>query len=300
RITPCYAGIAALPGRPDYHCPAPKNVMAKIVFTSRGSGPLTFANGANHYRLIGLEVTRESPGATIYNLVQPAKDGVMDHIIFDRVWFHGSAQDETTRGILLGGSTNVAVIDSYFNDFHCTAITGSCGDSQAIAGGLGSNPMGPYKIENNFLEGAAETIMFGGGAATVAPTDIVIRHNHMFKPMNCMKGTANFVGGRDNHPFSVKNAFELKNAQRVLLEGNIFDGSWGGFSQAGFAILLTPKNQNSSTGASLCPACLVTDVTIRYSLVRHAASGLQIANARNGNGGVPRDGQPYTLPALLF
>src|SRR5262245_5470618 len=49
RITPCYAGIAALPGRPDYHCPAPKNVMAKIVFTSRGSGPLTFANGANHY-----------------------------------------------------------------------------------------------------------------------------------------------------------------------------------------------------------------------------------------------------------
>ena len=37
-------------------------------------------------------------------------------------------------------------------------------------------------------------------------------------------------------PLADKNLFELKNAQRVLFEGNILENSWGGFSQRGFAI----------------------------------------------------------------
>src|SRR5580704_2872463 len=31
RITPCYAGVASLPGRPSFVCPSIKNVIAKIV-----------------------------------------------------------------------------------------------------------------------------------------------------------------------------------------------------------------------------------------------------------------------------
>jgi len=64
---------------------------------------------------------------------------------------HGTATDETTRGLALGGSTTVAVVDSYFNDFHCIAVTGACTDAQAISGGLGSLTQGPYKINDNFL-----------------------------------------------------------------------------------------------------------------------------------------------------
>lgn len=294
RVTPCYAGIVALPGRPDYHCNAPKKVMAKIVFTAKGGSPITFADGANHYRFIGLEVTRESPGAVVYNLAQPAKDGVMDHILFDRVWFHGTAEGETTRGIFLGGSTYVAVIDSYFNDFHCTSVTGACVDSQAISGGTGSRPMGPYKIVNNFLEAGAETIMFGGGSATATPADIEIRRNHMFKPPNWMAGHPQFIGAADGRPFIVKNLFELKNATRVLLDGNIMENSWGGFSQSGFAVLLTPKNQAAKIG-NVCPDCYVTDVTIRNCRISHVGGGLQIANAGSDNGGVPKDGQRYSI-----
>jgi hypothetical protein len=49
RLTPCYAGVASLPGRPDFHCAFTKNAMAKIVFVGRGgSGPLLFADCANH------------------------------------------------------------------------------------------------------------------------------------------------------------------------------------------------------------------------------------------------------------
>ena len=279
RITPCYAGLASLPARPRYSCPSASNVMARIIYDGKGGGPLMFADGANHYRLIGLEITRGSPGAPIYNLVTLPIDRPTHHIVFDRVWIHGTAQDETVRGILLGGSKHVAVVDSYFTDFHCVAM-GTCTDAQAIAGGLGDLEMGPYKIVNNYMEGAAETIIFGGGGATTSPADIEVRRNHMYKPLTWRQGNPGFVGGVTGKPFIVKNLFELKNAQRVLLEGNVLENSWGGFTQSGFAILLTPKNQNNH-----CPACKVTDVTIRYSQIEHCASGLTIAVALSGAGG---------------
>jgi hypothetical protein len=279
RVTPCYAGVAALPARPSFGCVKASNVMAKIVFPGPGSGPLVMASGANHYRLIGLEVTRDKPKALVYNLFSREQDGTFDHIIVDRSWFHGTAQDETNRGMILTSGTHVAVVDSFFSDFHCIALTGSCGDSQTIIGGLGTNPMGPYKIVNNFLEAAGENILFGGGGADRAPEDIEVRRNFFFKPMTWMRGQPGYIGGRDGNPFIVKNLFELKNAVRVLFEGNVLENSWGGFTQAGFAILLTPKNQNHH-----CPLCVVHDVTIRYNTIAHAGNGLQIANVRDRGG----------------
>lgn len=297
RITPCYAGIASLPSRPEFHCASIKNVMARITFTGKGgSGPITFDAGANHYRLIGLEITRDSPGATVYNLAGPEADAVADHIVFDRVWMHGTAQDETTRGIFLTGTRFMAVVDSYFSDFHCVSIVGSCTDAQAIAGGAGDHPMGPFKIVNNFLEAAGENIIFGGAAATATPADIEIRHNHFFKPMIWMPGRPGFVGGTSGRPFIVKNLFEIKNAQRVLFEGNILENSWGGVGQNGFAIVLTPKNQMPN----VCPLCRVTDVTLRYSRIRNVATGIVIANTLSGSGGAATAGERYSIHDLLF
>ena len=39
RATPCYAGVASLTGRPQYSCPNPKNVMAKVQNPTQGDGP---------------------------------------------------------------------------------------------------------------------------------------------------------------------------------------------------------------------------------------------------------------------
>ena len=63
----------------------------------------------------------------------------------------------------------------------------------------------------------------------------------MYKPLTWKPDQPGFVGGTSGRPFIVKNLFELKNAQRVLFEGNILENTWGGFSQKGFAIVLTPK-----------------------------------------------------------
>jgi hypothetical protein len=298
RLTPCYAAVSSLPGRPALNCASTNNVLARIEFNGKnGSGPLTFALGANHYRLIGLEITRAASPHPVYNLIQ--FDGTADHLVFDRLWVHGTAQLETVRGISLGSSRYVAVIDSFFTDLHCVAKSGSCGDTQAIGGGFGDKPMGPYKIENNFLEASGENILFGGGFATTAPADIEIRRNHMFKPLIWMRGQAGYTGGADGNPYIVKNLLELKNAQRVLIESNIMENSWGGFSQVGFAILLNPKNQAGRGGINLCPACHVTDVTIRYCSISHVAAGMQIANALAGTGAA-QDGERYSIHDLMF
>jgi hypothetical protein len=308
RITPCYGGAGSLPGRPKYPCNSPKNLLAKIVFSGKGgSGPVNLEWGANHYRFLGVEITRGSPGANINSLVSfriagRRPDGTVnwnslgDHIVFDRVWIHGNERDETTRGILLGGSTHVAVVDSYFSDLKCIAATGACTDAQAIAGGNGDNPMGPYRIENNFLEASGECILFGGGGGSTTPSDIVIRHNHMFRPLLWKSDEPGFISANSGKPFIVKNIFELKNAQRVLFEGNILENSWGGFSQTGFAILLTPKSQ----GANTCPLCRVEDITIRYSKISHCGSGFQIANVPTAANGIATAGERYSIHDLLI
>jgi hypothetical protein len=299
RLTPCYAGISALPGRPALRCGSTENVLAKIEFNGRGgSGPVILAPGANHYRLIGLEVTRAVSPAVVYGLIGPK--GIADHLIFDRMWLHGTPHDETVRGIMLSHLRYVAIVDSYFSDFHCVAKTGACVDSQAIAGGLGDDPMGPFKVVNNFLEAAAENLLMGGGESTVPPTDIEIRGNYLFKPMTWMQAQPGFVGGADGNPFIVKNLFELKHAQRVLFEDNILENTWGGFSQVGFAILLTPKNQAGAGGSNLCPDCQVTDVTIRNLVIRHVGAGLEIANGVSANGGAAKDGGRYSIHDIVL
>jgi hypothetical protein len=167
-------------------------------------------------------------------------------------------------------------------------------DSQAIAGGLNAREAGPYKIVNNFLEAASEGVIFGGGAATASPGDIEIRRNHFFKPLTWREGNPGYVGGTGGKPFIVKNLFELKNAQRVLFEGNLLENVWGGFSQTGFAILLTAKNQNNQ-----CPACRVTDVTVRYDVIRHCGSGFQIATGLSDAGGASSGTQRISIHDVI-
>jgi hypothetical protein len=296
-LTPCYAGVPSLPGRPDFHCSAVRNVMAKLELDRKAEqGPVLFEDGANHYRFIGLEITRGMPGFRMRNLVQPDKpEDTANHLVFDRLWLHGTAQDETKAGIHLSGTTDVGIVDSFFTDFHCIAMHGSCTDSQAVNGGSGDHPGGPYKIVNNFLEAAAENILFGGAPATISPADIEIRHNHLFKPILWKPGEPAFIGAADGSPFIVKNCLELKNAQRVLIEGNILENTWGGFTQAGFAILLMPTNQGGN-----CPACRVTDITLRYNKIIHSGGALDIANVL-GKIQVPTAaGERYSIHDLVF
>jgi hypothetical protein len=302
RLTPCYAGVASLPGRPQYPCSNPQNVLAKLMVPGSEDALVSFLSGANHYRLLGLELTRPIGTTGAPTLIAVPQGGTANNIVLDRCWLHGTTHDDTRGGIDLAGTNNVAVVDSYFSDFHCTSVTGACTDSHAIGGGTGNSQDGVYAIEDNFLEASGEAILFGGAQGTTTPTDITIQFNHFFKPWQWMPGNKPFQGGSSGNPFVVKNHLELKNAIRVLAEANLMDDVWGGFSQTGYAILLTPKNQHTISGSNVCPTCEVTDVTIRYTQISHAAGGIALANTISlAEGGAPaEEGARYSIHDVVM
>jgi hypothetical protein len=101
-------------------------------------------------------------------------------------------------------------------------------------------------------------------------------------------------------PYIVKNLLEFKNGCRILVEGNVLENVWGGYSQNGYAIVITPKSQAGPNGTSLCPACTVLDLTIRYNYADHASGGMQIVNAAGDNGGWSSGGGRYSIHDLVF
>lgn len=117
-----------------------------------------------------------------------------------------------------------------------------------------------------------------------------------------MKGHLPYQGGDSGNPFTVRHALELKNAQRVLIENNLIENVWGGFKEGGEAILLTPKNQHTTSGDNVCPICAVTDVTIRYTHIFHAAGGIVIATSLSGDGdgGVAKAGTRFSIHDVVM
>jgi len=87
----------------------------------------------------------------------------------------------------------------------------------------------------------------------------------------------------------------LKSGIRVLFEANLMENCWGGFTQTGFSIMLTPKNQSGN----LCPKCAVTDVTLRYNRIRNVGGVIGVANAYSANEGAAADGGRYSIHDLL-
>jgi hypothetical protein len=239
--------------------PADAPKMAKIVGADGSNAAVRTAAGAHHVRFVGIEFT-VTPGAYSTGVVRLGNgdekrlEDVPHHLIIERCWIHGDPARGGRRGVALNGGHS-AVIDSYLSDWK-----GVGEDTQAIGGWNGP---GPFKIVNNYLEGAGENVLFGGADPEIknlVPSDIEIRRNHFSKPLA-------WRGER----WSVKNLFELKNARRVLVAGNLLEHAWG-HSQSGTAVLLSPRNQDGKA-----PWSVVEDVTFVDNVVRGAASGMKIS-----------------------
>lgn len=247
RMTPQYA--AALP---------------KIVTPNSGAA-LEAASGAHHYRLIGLEFAVAAGVRQTYSLITLGdKERSLDQhprdLILDRLYIHGNPEVNLRRGVTLN-SASTAIIDSWISDCHEQGA-----DSQAIGGWNGA---GPFKIVNNYLEGAGENFMLGGADPTIpdlVPSDIEFRRNHCFKPLTWKVGDPSYAG----RAWTVKNLFELKNARRVLVDGNLFENNWT-MAQNGFAILFTVRNQDGQA-----PWSAVEDVTFTNNIVRHSPNGINM------------------------
>jgi len=244
--------------------------MARIRATTTNAPAIRTEAGASGYRLIGLDIGAESSVQQLTNMVElgNGSDVTVDtepsDIVIDRCFIHGNDTGNFRRGVMMNGA-RLAVVDSHVSNFH-DANT----DSQAVGG---SNGPGPFKIVNNFLEAASENVMFGGSDPAVpelVPRDIEVRRNLMTKRLSWKTARV-----------PVKNAFELKNASRVVVEGNIFEHVWAS-GQDGTAILLKSANQQGR-----CTWCVTEYVTFRNNIVRGAAHGMTINAAETGGPGLP-------------
>jgi cellulose synthase/poly-beta-1,6-N-acetylglucosamine synthase-like glycosyltransferase len=260
---------AELPKSGRHVQPAHASLMPKL--TSAGDFVVVTEPGAHHYRFVGIEFAPKA-GSFVTSLLQfgdteAAADAVPHHLIVDRCYLHGDPRIGSRRGVALN-ARYAAVVDSYLSDFKEVGA-----DSQAIAGWNGP---GPLKIANNYLEAAGENIMFGGADPKIkdlVPSDIEIVRNHLAKPLRWRKGDRSFEGVE----WTVKNLFELKNARRVTVSGNLLEYNWPQ-AQNGFAILFTVRNQDGSA-----PWSTIEDVTFSNNLVRHVAGGINMLGKDDNN-----------------
>jgi hypothetical protein len=292
RISPCYFGVASLPGRPAFpQCPpgGAANLGFKII-PSLSATPVF----GDHIRFIGIEFAKP-PGRTWYGLDLTGSD----HIIFDRVWIHSNPREDAPHGIMLRDTRYVAVINSYLNEFHCNSWPlGTCTDAHPIGGGNNTQAgtyHGTFKIYGNFLEGSGQSIIFGGGNSVDTSLDIDIEGNLLFKPLTWDPADPSYDGGVNGHPYIVKNHFELKNAGRVLFRGNRLMNVWAGFTQKGSSILLFAISQGG-----LCPqTCQVHDVTVAYNYITNAEQALLVVNGDASRGWFAYEGKNYSIHDLI-
>jgi hypothetical protein len=238
---------------PSYAAQLPK------IRSGNGQPALVTAPGAHHYRLLALEFLATYQGSgDILDLgdgssAQNTLASVPHDLILDRVYFHGDVTYGQKRGIGLN-SASTSVLNSYIAEIKAVGQ-----DSQAICGWNGP---GPFTIVNNYLEAAGENVLFGGADPAIpnlVPSDITFKQNYLSKPLAWQAQS-----------WQVKNLLELKNAQRVVIDGNIFENVWPA-AQTGYAVILTPRNQDGTA-----PWSVVQQVQFTNNIVRHVSSVFQI------------------------
>ena len=238
------------------------------IQSPNGASALATASGASYYRIVGVgfdaNVNGDGEVIALGRDDQTTLAAVPHHIDIDRVLITGDAAVGQRRGIAVNAA-HVTIANSDIRDIKDVGQ-----DSQAIAGW---NTPGPITIRNNYLEAAGENILFGGAhinIPNVVPSDIVVEDNILTKdPL--WRGTS----------WTVKNLFELKNARRVLVRRNLMEYNWSG-AQAGFAVVLTPRNSSGRT-----PWVVVEDVEFSSNVIRSASSAFNIL----GHDDTARSGQ---------
>jgi hypothetical protein len=219
------------------------------IIASGNLGPAVTGTGAANWKLDGLAFESTSSGAGEILAFEGAENVTLDRLLI-------VAGPNGQKRAIRGNGRRVALVRSWVAN-----IIRAGQDSQAFAAWEGA---GPYLLDDNYLEASGENVLFGGsdnylGGAASNPADITITRNYFFKPLAWKA-----IGG------TVKNLFELKNATRVVIRDNVFENNWTD-AQAGWSIVLTPKNQDGRA-----PWTVVKDVLFERNVVKGVERGVNL------------------------
>lgn len=248
------------------------DALPKIVPTAGVEPAIGAYNGAHHYRFIGIEFAPTREG--LYNIIQigtgeeTSIEQLPHNIEFDRVYLRGDPRHGQRRGIAANGRY-LKIKNSYFADFKREGE-----ESQAIA--IWATD-GFIEIVNNYLEAAAESILFGGAENKLGLVagDCLIRDNHLNKPLNWRK-----------EKWTVKNFFEIKSGRRIKFENNLMTNNWAQ-AQEGTGVLFR-------TGTDSGEQATVEDIEFTNNIMRSSGSAINIF------GGEGKGGRNLTIRNNLF
>ena len=171
-----------LPGPLQRVSPAAAAAFAKIGSPNSMSA-LRTAAGAHHWTIAFLEFPATKDG---YGDIVQLGDGskaqselaqVPYELVLDHLYIHGDPLYGQKRGVALNGAA-VTIRNCYISDIKTVGA-----DAQAIGGWNGP---GPFSIENNYLEAAAENFLLGGSDPPIpnlVSHDVSVRYNYMTRPL---------------------------------------------------------------------------------------------------------------------
>jgi len=229
-------------------------------------GPaLLVKNGGCRLRLSRVEVTATAQSATTSHnegLVrlgdgETTVEAQPSEVTLDRVWIHGSPTTSTKNGAIFNGRS-LGLIDSWIDQVRWKGIESHC-----VVAWTGAGPM---KLVNNHFDCASIGVLLGGAARAIpgaAPSDVEVRGNH-------------FVKDSAYKSYVAKNLFEVKDARRVLPEGNVIERSWFE-AQSAMAINLQSLTDEKNA------AVQATDITVRWNRITQAGQCVTMS-ARGYNG----------------
>jgi hypothetical protein len=177
---------------------------------------------------------------------------------FSHCYIHGAnADQEIGRGISMVGN-DLTVNDSTLSEIHSTFI-----ESNTI---YGCTMDGNWKIENNDLQAAGETLFICGSDGQIfmpSPKNITIRYNYIHKDP-VWRDYKKKGGG----PYIMKNLLEFKSADGAVIDSNVFEYSWQQ-SQQGYAMVFTPRYLADGLHT-------VKNISVTNNVIRHVAMGFAI------------------------
>ena len=250
----------------------PQSASTFAVLETNNSQPAldvkAFASGL---RVVGISFRAALTNKLTYALVNlgpvvHSADSLAHDITLDRVYMQGHDSLQLQRCVT-ANAARVAILDSYLAGCHYKGA-----DAQAV---IAWNSPGPLKIVNNYLEGSGENVLFGGADPSIPnliASDIEFRRNWLRKPDSWRDSTG-------FNPWTEKNILELKSARRVLIEGNVLEGSWPD-GQTGFALWIKSANQSGH-----CDWCGSSDVVFRWNRIIKATAGIAVTRGEAYSGG---------------
>jgi hypothetical protein len=195
--------------------------------------------GTSNWRLDGISFDSTKDG--MYNIIYIQNSSA---IYLNRLVIIGGPLGQ--RRAVMGNGRDIKLTNS-----HIANIWRNGEESQAFAAWDGG---GPFLIDNNYLEAASQSILFGGANSSSAdniPSDGVVTNNMMTK-------RAEWRG----QPRVVKNNFEIKAGRRFNVHDNVMDGNWSD-GQNGYAVLFTVRNDEGGS-----PWSVVEDVLFENNVIK--------------------------------